>query len=217
MHALIHAFATLLVQNPPAEPAAKILPGMTPPKLVKHVERSYSAEARQVRLQGMVELQIVVNADGIPLKFTVTKGLGLGLDEEAITAVKQWRFQPGLKDGRPVPVIAAIQVHFRMGAEHAAPWQLSRTTFDMPAGADRPHLIRSEFPKGKPADHGTVAITFTVDEHGQRKDLNVDKSDSALEQELIAAVQQWRFKPATKDGAPIAVPAYLEFVALRVL
>jgi outer membrane biosynthesis protein TonB len=44
----------------------------------------------------------------------VTQPLGLGLDEAAIRAVSQWKFDPGTKDGQAVPVIATIQVNFRL-------------------------------------------------------------------------------------------------------
>jgi TonB family protein len=44
----------------------------------------------------------------------VTRSLGLGLDQKALEAVAKWRFKPGMKDGKPVPVIATVQVNFRL-------------------------------------------------------------------------------------------------------
>jgi len=44
----------------------------------------------------------------------VFHSLGLGLDQKAVDAVSQWRFKPGRKDGKPVPVIATIEVNFRL-------------------------------------------------------------------------------------------------------
>jgi len=58
-------------------------------------------------------------------------------------------------------------------------------------------------------------LTFTIDERGQPKDLNVDKSDSKLEHEIISAAKKWRFKPAMKNGAPISVLATFDFTAIR--
>jgi len=44
----------------------------------------------------------------------VVRGLGLGLDEEALKAISQWKFQPAAKDGQPVAVQATIEVNFRL-------------------------------------------------------------------------------------------------------
>ncbi len=99
----------------------------------------------------------------------------------------------------------------------SGPWQLSKAVFGTPPSATRPVLTHAEFPKGKPKGHGAIALTFTIDEHGEPRDLAVDKPDSDLEREIIAAVKKWRFDPATKDGAPIAVQATFDFTALRVL
>jgi TonB family protein len=166
-------------------------------------------------LEGTVVLQFIVTAEGTAVDFKVTASLGLGLDEAAIAAVQQWRFQPGLRAGNPVPVASTAQLNFKLVSNKTG-WEMLRAAFDMPQGVERPHVTRSEFPHGKPAGHGTVALTFMIDERGEPKDLSVDKSDSKLEQEIIAAVKKWRFKPATKNGTPIAVQATFEFNALRV-
>ena len=52
--------------------------------------------------------------DGTPRNISVRRALGLGLDEKAIEAVKQWKFRPGTKDGDPVTVQASIEVNFRL-------------------------------------------------------------------------------------------------------
>jgi protein TonB len=49
-----------------------------------------------------------------PPNVKVQRSLGLGLDEKAIEAVKQWKFKPGYKDGKPVTVAATIEVNFRL-------------------------------------------------------------------------------------------------------
>jgi TonB family protein len=65
-------------------------------------------------LQGTVVLSLVVSDQGRPQNLKVVRSLGLGLDERAIEAVEQWRFKPGMKDGEPVPVMATIEVNFRL-------------------------------------------------------------------------------------------------------
>ena len=84
------------------------------PVLVRRVDPEYSDAARKARLQGTVVLLIEVGPDGRAHNIRVENGLGLGLDEEAVKAVEQWRFKPGLKDGLPVRVGARVEVHFRL-------------------------------------------------------------------------------------------------------
>jgi len=63
---------------------------------------------------GTVVLAVEVEPDGAPHNIRVVRGLGFGLDENAIDAVSQWKFQPGMKDGVPVTVAATIEVNFRL-------------------------------------------------------------------------------------------------------
>jgi len=88
--------------------------GVSPPQLIQKVEPQYSEEARVAKLQGTVTLYVEVGPDGLAHNTQVTQSLGLGLDEMAIEAVSQWKFQPGTKDGQPVTVAATIQVNFRL-------------------------------------------------------------------------------------------------------
>ncbi len=74
----------------------------------------YSEGARKAGVEGSVVLWLIVDADGLPQQIKVQRSLGMGLDEEAVRAVKQWRFQPAIKDGKPVPVMINVQVNFRL-------------------------------------------------------------------------------------------------------
>ena len=78
------------------------------------VEPQYAEEARQRGLEGTGVLFIVVTSEGNPRDLRVIRPLGMGLDEKAIEAVKQWKFSPGMKDGNPVDVQATIEVNFRL-------------------------------------------------------------------------------------------------------
>ncbi len=88
--------------------------GVSAPTLVFKVEPEYSEEARKAKFQGTVVLYVVVDEKGNPRDLKVVRALGLGLDQKAIEAVQKWRFKPGLKDGKPVPVAAQIEVNFRL-------------------------------------------------------------------------------------------------------
>jgi len=61
-----------------------------------------------------VELGIIVNAAGQVTSVRVLRSVGLGLDERAIEAVRQWKFRPGTADGKPVSTRAMVEVNFRL-------------------------------------------------------------------------------------------------------
>jgi TonB family protein len=94
--------------------AYRIGGGVSAPVPIFRPEPEYSEEARKAKWQGAVLLQLVVDENGVPQEIKVVRSLGLGLDQKAIEAVQKWRFKPGLKDGKPVPVSANIEVNFRL-------------------------------------------------------------------------------------------------------
>jgi TonB family protein len=94
--------------------AYKIGGGVSAPVPIFRPEPEYSEEARKAKWQGAVLLQLVVDENGVPQEIKVVRSLGLGLDQKAIEAVQKWRFKPGLKDGKAVPVSANIEVNFRL-------------------------------------------------------------------------------------------------------
>jgi protein TonB len=78
-------------------------------------DAKYSEEARKAKYQGVVLLQVIISADGRATNIEVVRGPGLGLDEQAVAAVKTWRFKPALGPNRaPVPTRIAIEVQFRL-------------------------------------------------------------------------------------------------------
>ena len=84
------------------------------PKVIFRVEPEFSEEARKNKWQGVVILRVIIGKDGKPQDISVQRSLGMGLDEKAVEAVKQWRFDPGTKDGQPVPVEVSMEVSFRL-------------------------------------------------------------------------------------------------------
>jgi TonB family protein len=92
----------------------KVGKGVTAPRLVYKVEPEYSEGARKAKIAGTVVLGVVVGPDGRATDIRVARSLEPGLDQKAIDAVTRWRFQPGTKDGVPVPVQANIEVNFRL-------------------------------------------------------------------------------------------------------
>ncbi len=94
--------------------AYRIGGGVSAPGVLYRVEPEYSEEARKAKFQGTVVIALVVDEKGNPRDMRVVRPLGLGLDQKAIEAVEKWRFRPGMKDGKPVPVQATIEVNFRL-------------------------------------------------------------------------------------------------------
>ena len=88
--------------------------GVTPPTILQRVEPQYSEEARKARYQGTVVLEAIVRRDGTVDIQRIVRSLGFGLDENAIQALKQWRFRPGMRNGVPVDVSLNIEVNFNL-------------------------------------------------------------------------------------------------------
>ena len=89
---------------------------VTPPTVVSLAPADYSAEARLNKLQGTVELVLLVDENGEPQNVTVARSLGMGLDESAVEAVKHCKFKPAIdeKTGRTVPAQMSINVQFSL-------------------------------------------------------------------------------------------------------
>ncbi len=92
----------------------KVGGGVSAPRVIHDPAPRYSKEARKAKLQGTCVLWLVVDADGKPRDIRVARVLGMGLDEEAIKAVKKWKFEPARKDGQPVAVQINVQVTFKL-------------------------------------------------------------------------------------------------------
>jgi TonB family protein len=88
--------------------------GVSPPRVIYQPEPEFSEEARKAKYQGVCTLGLIVGADGRPSNIRVLSSLGMGLDEKAIEAVKNWKFEPAMKEGHPVRVEIAVEVDFHL-------------------------------------------------------------------------------------------------------
>jgi protein TonB len=86
------------------------------PRLVREVSPRYTAEAMRARIEGVVHLEAVVRSDGTVGRVRVRRSLdaAVGLDDEAVTAVRAWRFTPALRRGQPVDVVVPVEVAFTL-------------------------------------------------------------------------------------------------------
>jgi bla regulator protein BlaR1 len=101
------------------EPAQVYRPGeggVTQPRLIKEVKPEYTEEAMKARIQGSLQVEAVVLESGLVGDVTVVRSLDTvyGLDDQAVKAVKQWEFEPGTKDKKPVAVRIEVEMTFRL-------------------------------------------------------------------------------------------------------
>ena len=87
---------------------------VTQPRILSKVEPQYAEEARKNKIQGSILLTLVIDATGTPTQIAVLRPLGMGLDEQAVAAVAQWKFSPGTKHGTPVPIFSQIEITFHL-------------------------------------------------------------------------------------------------------
>jgi TonB family protein len=88
--------------------------GVSAPRAIYSPDPEYTEEARKAKYQGVCVLWLVVGPDGKARDVRVARTLGMGLDQKAIEAVRQWKFEPATKDGKPVAVQLNVEVNFRL-------------------------------------------------------------------------------------------------------
>lgn len=88
--------------------------GITAPSILREVKPDYTEDGRRRNLEGDVVVEIVVRSDGTVGNVKLLQGLGSGLDQRAIDAVRQWRFSPAKRYGTPVDVIVEVAMEFKL-------------------------------------------------------------------------------------------------------
>jgi len=122
---------SLLPETPPISPLARTHrqdfgpeihhmsePGMVAPKQLYSPEPEFSEKARLEKQQGNVGIDLVVGTDGLPRNLQIACSSAPDLNDNAIATVKQWKFAPATKDGKPVPVEIVVEVSFHLYNNH---------------------------------------------------------------------------------------------------
>ena len=101
---------------PSPEPEGPIQVGgdVLPPAKTFAPQPQYTEIARKARLQGVVIVQAIIDKGGNVTNVKVLKGLGMGLDQAAVDAIKKWKFDPATLNGKPVAVYYNLTVNFRL-------------------------------------------------------------------------------------------------------
>ena len=88
--------------------------GVSAPEILFKPEPEFSEEARRTKTAGNVLVYLQVGADGLPRNIRVLKGIGMGLDEKALEAVRQYKFKPAMENGHPVAVELNVEIEFHV-------------------------------------------------------------------------------------------------------
>jgi TonB family protein len=96
------------------EKVYKVGGDVTPPVLTYSVDAQFTKKAKDAKYQGVSVVSLVVDSHGMPRHVHTIRKLGMGLDEKAIEAVRQYKFKPSMLNGKPVAVKVTIEVNFHI-------------------------------------------------------------------------------------------------------
>jgi len=214
--------------TPDSDGVYQIGAGITPPELTKPVapESPLNVDSPQPR---HFRFAIVVGVDGAVKLRAVRPNDGSSYLDSAIGAVKTSTFLPGKLNGVPVPVEVCLDASFSpfrppstvmmdcdQGGFGSAAFSPNNDPFGLPPGARHPvviHSVEAEFSDEARRERieGVVLVTTIVDEQGMPTQIHVVRSAGhGLDENAVAAVSQYRFRPATLDGKPIATRITIE-------
>ena len=105
---------TAIATATPVKAAQPVAAPLIPAEIISKPTPLYTEEARKMRIQGEVLLRVVFEADGRIQVLGVVRGLGYGLDDEAVRAAEQIRFKPALRNGQPADSTAVLHIVFQL-------------------------------------------------------------------------------------------------------
>ncbi len=112
LFALATALSAQVHTDEPSEPVYDLGAGITPPRVVHQVQPVPDAGKKGFRISGTVLIALVVSSQGLPLNLRVARSLDKDIDQSAMDAVKEWRFEPAKKEGKPVAVKVTVEIRF---------------------------------------------------------------------------------------------------------
>jgi TonB family protein len=191
--------------------AVRAVGDVKPPKLIKMVDPTYPPKARQARVEGVVILEAKTDEKGDVVDTRILRSIP-ALDQAAIDAVKQWKYEPMVINGKPHRVLFTVTVRFKLDEGDKA-----KTLDKFAQGAVRaekdikpPKLIKEVPPVYPEAARtalveGVVILGVKTDEQGKVIDVIVLRSNPLLDQAAIDSVRQWVYKPMIIEGKAVPV------------
>ena len=177
------------------------------PTVLYREKARYTSEARDNKVEGTVVLSAIFGVDGQIGDIKVVQGLPYGLTENAIAAANKIRFEPAIKDGRPVSVRGSLEFTFKLYNDPVQQMDASlRPTILYREKAQYTQEARDNNVEG------TVVLSVVFGADGQIGDIKVIRGlPHGLTQKAIEAASKIRFEPAMKDGRPVSVRGYVEY------
>jgi TonB family protein len=192
--------------QPDAQGVYSLSKGIEAPKLIRAVAAVYPDNPEVAKLKHVSSLVVVVGVDGIPTEVE-TRSVEINpFDQEAISVVKQSRFEPGTFHGTPVPVRIVVVVPFAQKDRPAIPeiFSMKKATFPRllnDVKAESTYAARKNQVQG-----GVVVVGIVVTEDGLPTNAHVLRPVGyGLDESALEAVSKYRFKPAEIDGIPVSV------------
>lgn len=195
-----------------------------PPTKTKNVTPVYPQAAQAERVQGIVQLEVIIGVDGKVREGRVTRSVAF-LDDAAIEAVRQWEYTPTELDGKFVPVVMPVTVSFNMDVGRPEP-PLNPAPWPAAAGAARiggnitvprqTKNARPDFPSGarsRGRNEGAVLLELLLGTDGKVQDVRVLRSSPLFDENAIKAARKWEFEPTLVNGVatPLVMPATVVF------
>jgi len=109
----IAALAAHAQQDGTDEPVLDLGAGITPPRLIHQVAPKPDSGDKGFRISGTVLVALVVSSKGLPVNVRVARSVDKEIDQSAVDAVREWRFEPARKDGKPVAVKVTVEIPFQ--------------------------------------------------------------------------------------------------------
>jgi len=194
-------------------PAHDMNSAVAPGEPVSVVNPKYPKKAHKQNVEGPVTLHVTIATDGSVKAAAIVSG-DSRLTDAAIDAVRQWRFRPFTTDGKPVEGQREVTVNFSLHYHPSLPvGPIVKVGY---AGVTAPTLTYGRNPEYSEAArrarlNGKVLLSLVVGPDGMPQDIKVTRPlGSGLDENAIDAVAQWRFRPGTKDGKPVAVAIDVE-------
>jgi TonB family protein len=205
-------------------------PGIAPPQLKLAAAAVWPPDSQPLDRPVSCIVSAVIDVTGAPTDIKLARGCRQGeFLASSIDAVKRSQFQPGTLNGKPVPVLVHVAFAYRSPDSPPTPRiallyreGFAREGFNSGSRPlnheyDKPpvplHVANPEFSEEARRDRigGTAIVSVLVNEEGVPIDPRIEKGlGHGLDEKALQAALEYRFRPATRDGAPVAARITIE-------